>query len=118
MMKNITLGEFSQVIFLRRSSYSFLRRCLTAAKTEMSPEMSLRCARVEKELQKMRVAFFHERHLMESSTFLDLLKIVFKNQKIPNPLIVIGNISIYGYIWYPPPKVYLWKVDGGCHINK
>lgn len=42
---------------LRRSSYSFLRRCLTAAKTEMS----LRCARVEKELQKMRVAFFHER---------------------------------------------------------
>eukprot|EP00435_Cladocopium_sp_Y103_P055974 s1442_g18.t1 len=45
------------------SSYSFLRRCLTAAgaKTTPTPEVSLREQRVEKELQKMRVAFFHAR---------------------------------------------------------
>ena len=117
-MKNITLGEFSQVIFLRRSSYSFLRRCLTAAKTEMSPEMSLRCARVEKETAEDARGVFSRTSLDRKFNFPGFAEDCFQKSKIPNPLIVIGNISIYGYIWYPPPKVYLWKVDGGCHINK
>ena len=72
----------------------------------MSPEMSLRCSRVEEELQKMRVAFFHERHSgMESSTFSGFAEDSSKKSKNPKSTNCYREyIYIYMDIYGTPKK--------------